>query len=248
MEMFSIKAEGNLVNVLQPFENDIWVWIKEVDNPVRTKIVVSKNGATEESVKENLARYLKEDTVNRIIELIRVYLNEDFVYTIPLFSQFRFVCSGCNEYLNMMVDTSSLGLVKVNQRGNSTDETAVFYGNIHGFVAEGDSVFSFECDECNKSIGAELWNTLVYTDGTEEIFFQDTSMINRLFIEGILTHAVVEDEYTGEYEEAESITRETALNLLKSAYPSASKEELDEFLNELYDECKTEDIQNGCFD
>ena len=248
MEMFSIKAEGNLVNVLQPFENDIWVWIKEGDNPVRTKIVVSKNGTTEESVKENLARYLKEDTVNRIVELIRVYLDEDFAYTVPLFSQFRFVCSGCNEYLNMMVDTSSLGLVKVNQRGNSTDETAVFYGNIHGFVAEGDSVFSFECDECNKSIGAELWNTLVYTDGKEEILFQDISLINKLFVKGILTHAIVEDEYTGEYEEAESITRETALNLLKSAYPSASKEELDEFLNELYDECKTEDIQNGCFD
>ncbi len=247
MEIFNLKTEENLVNVLQPFKNDIWVWVKEGDNPLRTKIVIPKENTKEKSVKEDLAKFLNNDTVDRILELIRVYLDENFSYTVPLFSQFRFVCSDCNGYLNIMVDTSSLGLVKVNQRGNSTDESTVFYGNIHGFVSEGDSVFSFECDECNKTIGAELWNTLVYTDGTEEILFKDTSMINKLFVKGILTHAVVEDEYTGEYEKSESITREAALNLLKMAFPSASKEDLDGFLNELYDECKTEDIQNGCY-
>ena len=247
MEIFTVAKGNKEVKVIQPFENDIWIWTREKDNPIRTKTIVSKNGTTEESLKENLYRLIDSDTADRTIELIRIYLEEDFRYTVSLFNDFRFTCPGCKEFLNVMTDTSVMGMVKVNQRGNPAEENAVYFGNIHGFVTPKDSVFSFECDECNKSIGAELWNTLIYTDGHEEILFQDTSMINKLFLKGILTHAVTEDEYTGEYEEAQSITKEAAINLLKFAYPDATKESIESVLNELYEECKNEDIQNGCY-
>lgn len=185
-----------------------------------------------------------KETMDRATDLMNLNSSHD-----PrLFKDFYFLCKSCGSKLNMVITTDLIGTILVNQKGISVSKDNNFYGNISDFISNIDTIHSLECKKCSDYTVIENFSSIPFTDGKEVIYFGNRYiLLHQLLRDLVLTH-YVEEEHKDETAIDRGITKQQAMNTIKLAYPDATDEEIANFLDELYDYCEQEDIENGFMD
>jgi hypothetical protein len=185
-----------------------------------------------------------KETMDRAADLMNLNITHD-----PrLFKDFYFLCKSCGSKLNMVITTDLIGTILVDQKGISVSKDNNFYGNISDFISNIDTIHSLECKKCSDYTVIENFSSIPFTDGKEVIYFGNRYiLLHQLLRDLVLTH-YVEEEHKDETAIDRGITKQQAMNTIKLAYPDATDEEIANFLDELYDYCEQEDIENGFMD
>ena len=176
---------------------------------------------------------LNKETIDRAVDLLNIYHYRQYP-DLSLFKDFYFICNTCRKRLNIMLSTEILDMILVDQDGNSKDKENMIMGNIFEFTTNEDKVFGFECESCRREYPPEIFNTIPYTNGKEEIFFENVDIISHMLITGLLTKCKPQEELN--IEKVPELTREQAAEFLKSIYPEITQEEIDVVLKDVYDE------------
>jgi len=165
-----------------------------------------------------------------------------------LFKDFYFLCKSCGSKLNMIINTDLIGTILVDQKGISVSKDNNFYGNISDFISNIDTIHSLECRNCSDHTDIEKFDSIPFTDGKEFIYFGNRYILLHQLLQNLVLTHYIEEEHKDETAIDRGITKKQAMDIIKLAYPDATDEELANFLDELFDYCEQEDIENGFMD